>query len=170
TVADAGEVYTAIRQARPGGLGEAAAEDVTAVPTVTLRDAMALAAERDTVAREYTTDFEVTFQTGVPALERARQDGLSWSEATVEVFLALLADVPDTHIARKLGPEAAAAVSHRAQEVQRAGGVRSAAGIRALAEIDRELRDPRNTRNPGTTADLTCASLFVVILERGWER
>jgi len=170
TVADAGEVYTAIRQARPGGLGEAAAEDVTAIPTVTLRDAMALAAERDTVAREYATDFEVTFQTGVPALERARQDGLSWSEATVEVFLALLADVPDTHIARKLGPGAAAAVSHRAQEVQRAGGVRSAAGIRALAELDRELRDPRNTRNPGTTADLTCASLFVVILERGWER
>ena len=33
-----------------------------------------------------------------------------------------------------------------------------------------ELRDAKNTRNPGTTADLTCAALFVVILEGSWNR
>jgi triphosphoribosyl-dephospho-CoA synthetase len=48
--------------------------------------------------------------------------------------------------------------------------VRSRAGKRALAALDTELRDARNTRNPGTTADLTCAALFVVILEGGWQR
>jgi triphosphoribosyl-dephospho-CoA synthetase len=36
--------------------------------------------------------------------------------------------------------------------------------------LDAELRDSRNMRNPGTTAALTCAALFVVILEGGWNR
>jgi triphosphoribosyl-dephospho-CoA synthase len=170
TVSDAAEVYAAIRRARPGGLGQAPKEDVAARPSVTLRDAMRLAAERDAVAREYATDFALTFETGVPALREARAAGLSWSDAAVETYLVLLAAVPDTHIGRKLGPAAANEVSRRAGQVLHAGGVRSVSGREALARFDAELRDPRNTRNPGTTADLTCAALFVVILEDGWAR
>jgi triphosphoribosyl-dephospho-CoA synthase len=169
TVADAGEVYAAIRRARPGGLGQAKAEDVAAAPTVSLRDAMALAAERDAVAREYVTDFALTFETGVPAILEARREGLAWTDAAVEAYLRLLEAAADTHIARKLGPAEAAAVSRRAREVRAAGGTRSDAGKRALAALDAELRDPRNRRNPGTTADLTCAALFVAILEGGWD-
>lgn len=170
TVSDAAEVYGAIRRARPGGLGQAPKEDVAARPSVTLRDAMALAAKRDAVAREYATDFALTFETGVPALRAARAAGLSWSDAAVETYLVLLAAVPDTHIARKLGPATAKEVSQRAGEVLQVGGVRSVSGREALAQFDAELRDPKNTRNPGTTADLTCAALFVVILEDGWAR
>ena len=170
TVADAAEVYTAIRRARPGGLGASAREDVAAAPTVTLREAMGLAAERDTVAREYATDFAATFDTGAPALRRARADGLDWADAAVEAYLRLLAEIPDTHIARKLGREAAEAVSGRAREVEAVGGVRTEAGRRALLALDAHLRDGANRRNPGTTADLTCAALFVVILEGGWDR
>ena len=170
TVADAGEVYAAIRRARPGGLGEAAEEDVAEAPTVSLREAMALAAERDAIAREYMTDFALTFDIGVPALITARAAGLTWTDAVVEAYLTLLEAAPDTHIARKLGPAEAEAVSRRAREVRAAGGTRSAAGRKALVTLDAELRDPRNRRNPGTTADLTCAALFVVILEGGWDR
>jgi triphosphoribosyl-dephospho-CoA synthase len=168
TLADAAEVYQAIRDARPGGLGEAAAEDVASPPTVTLWEAMALAADRDAVAREYITAFALTFGTGAPAIHSARRDGLSWSDATMEGFLALLAATPDTHVARKLGSEVAERVSGRARAVLAAGGVRSVEGRRALAALDLELRDERNRRNPGTTADLTCAALFVVIIEGGW--
>ena len=168
TVEDAAETYAAIRRAHPGGLGRASAEDVTAPPTVTLREAMALAATRDSVAREYATDFQLTFEVGAPALRGARRAGLGWTDATVEAFLEILSRHPDTHVARKLGSEEAGRVSARAAEVRRAGGVRSAAGREALATFDRELRDARNSRNPGTTADLTCAALFVVILEYGW--
>jgi triphosphoribosyl-dephospho-CoA synthase len=168
TLADAAETYAAIRMAHPGGLGESPAEDVSAPPTVTLREAMALAAGRDGIAREYATDFRVTFAAGAPALRAARHAGLSWGDATVEAYLALLAGQPDTHIARKLGPKEAERVSARAAEVRRAGGVRTAAGRDGLAALDRELRDATNSRNPGTTADLTCAALFVVILEYGW--
>jgi len=170
TVTDAGEVYAAIRRARPGGLGEAKAEDVAGAPTVSLRDAMSLAAERDAIAREYVTDFALTFETGVPAVLAARREGLAWSDTVVEAYLALLDATPDTHIARKLGAAEAAAISLQAREVRAAGGTRSPEGRRALGVLDAELRDPRNRRNPGTTADLTCAALFVVILEEGWER
>lgn len=170
TVADAAEVYAAIRRARPGGLGQSAAEDVAGTPSVDLRSAMRLAATRDTIAREYTTDFALTFEAGVPALIEARREGLAWTDAAVETYLTLLEAAPDTHIARKLGPEEAAMVSRRAREVRIAGATRSPAGQEALLQLDRELRDPRNRRNPGTTADLTCGALFVVILEGGWER
>jgi triphosphoribosyl-dephospho-CoA synthase len=165
TVADAAEAYAAIRRARPGGLGAAASEDVAAAPTVTLRDAMALAADRDSVAREYITDFGATFEIGAPALRAARSGGLDWTDATVETYLRLLAAVPDTHIARKLGRAAAETVSRRAREVEAAGGVRTPEGRLALQAFDAELRSPTNSHNPGTTADLTCAALFVVILE-----
>src|SRR5205085_4761738 len=129
-----------------------------------------LAAERDTVAGEYVSDFATTFEVGAPALRAARAEGLAWGDATVEAFLALLSAGRDTHIARKLGPEAAEAVSRQAREVTAAGGVRQPAGRKALARLDADLRDPTNSRNPGTTADLTCAALFVVILEGGWDR
>jgi triphosphoribosyl-dephospho-CoA synthase len=168
TVADATEVYAAIRRAAPGGLGRAGAQDVAAAPTVTLRDAMALAAERDSVAREYVTDFALTFEVAVPALLRARAAGLGWTDAAVEAFLALLEAAPDSLIARKLGAEAAARVSARAREVRALGATRTAEGRRGLALLDAELRDAKNTRNPGTSADLTAAALFVVIIECGW--
>ncbi|HEX2217932.1 MAG TPA: triphosphoribosyl-dephospho-CoA synthase [Gemmatimonadales bacterium] len=170
TVEDAADAYAAIRGARPGGLGAAGTQDVRAAPSVTLRDAMALAADRDTIAREYTTRFAVTFEVGAPALANARRRGLAWSEATVECFLALLAAVPDTHVARKLGRSEAERLSARAREIVSAGRAGRALDRAALAAFDAELRDPRNTRNPGTTADLTCAALFVVILEGGWDR
>jgi len=168
TVADAADAYAAIRLAAPGGLGRAPDQDVARPPTVTLRAAMALAAPRDAIAREYATDFHLTFEVGAPALRRALADGLPWSDAVVETFLTLLAAAPDTHIARKLGPDAAAAVTRRAQAVARAGGVRSAAGRAALAAFDAELRDARNTKNPGAAADLTTAAIFVALVEGGW--
>jgi triphosphoribosyl-dephospho-CoA synthase len=170
TVDDTANVYEAIRLAHPGGLGTAPSEDVAGTPTISLRETMQLAAERDGVAREYATDFATTFEIGAPALERARQDGLTWGESVVETYLTLLAAAPDTHIARKLGAEAAATVSALARDVRAAGGVRTKSGRDALTRMDRALRDPRNTRNPGTTADLTAAAIYVVLLGGGWSR
>ena len=163
TVADAEEAYAAIRLARPGGLGSAPAEDVAGAPAVTLTQAMALAADRDSVAREYATGFAATFEIGAPAVRDGRRRGLRWPDATVYAYLTLLAALPDTLIARKLGRAEAERVSRRAAEIRRGGP-------RELAAFDAELRDQRNTRNPGTTADLTCASIFAVILEDGWNR
>jgi triphosphoribosyl-dephospho-CoA synthase len=168
TVEDARDVYVAIRRAAPGGLGRADAEDVSNEPTETLVEVMRLAADRDTIAREYVTAFELTFLTGAPALERARGDGLSWDDAVVETFLMLLAAVPDSHIARRGGAAMAAEVSSLASAALSAGGVRSAAGRRAIDEMDGRLRDARHIGNPGTSADLTAAAIFVVLLRGRW--
>src|SRR6185312_12959103 len=52
TVADAAAAYEAIRLAGPAGLGRADAQDVQQAPTVDLRQAMTLAADRDRIARQ----------------------------------------------------------------------------------------------------------------------
>lgn len=168
TVADARAVYAAIRLASPGGLGEVEAQDVGSEPDVTLTEAMRLGADHDDIAREYATDFEATFEVGVPVLQRTRRDGLSWEDAIVETFLALLAERPDTHIARRSGRVRAEDASAHARKTLEAGGVRSAAGRRAIDVMDRVLRDGTNSGNPGTTADLVAGAIFVVLLAGAW--
>jgi triphosphoribosyl-dephospho-CoA synthase len=167
TVADAESVYEAIRLARPAGLGTVPAADLASRPTVTLLEAMELARGRDQVAAEYATGFATTFEVTLPALRRARGDGLDWTEAAVEAFLTLLARLPDTLIARKLGPAAAEEVRREAGRVLEAGGVRRAEGRAAISEFDARLRDPQNSRNPGTTADLVASGLFALLLDGG---
>jgi triphosphoribosyl-dephospho-CoA synthase len=168
TVVDAEAAYRAIRVAHPGGIGDAPAQDIQSTPTVTLTTAMELAADRDDVAREYATAFSRTFTVGAPALEEARNAGLDWPDAVLDCYLALLADAPDTLIARKLGPDAAEQVRTRAVAVRTAEDIRSPAGRQAIAAFDLELRTAENSLNPGTTADLTAAAVFVVLLNRGW--
>lgn len=168
TVADARDTYAAIRLAAPGGLGRVPDQDVAGTPSATLRDVMALAVERDAIAREYASDFRSTFELGAPALRAALADRLPWRDAVVEAYLTLLAAAPDTHIARKLGLPAAITVQQRGRSVLDAGGVRTAAGREAIAALDGELRDEANTLNPGATADLTGAAIYLVLLEGGW--
>jgi triphosphoribosyl-dephospho-CoA synthase len=164
-VADARAAYEAIRLAGAGGLRERVQHDVRSEPTVGLREAMASAAARDSIAAEYLSDFALTFETGLPALSTAVEDGLGEREAIVELHLKLLDAAPDTLIARKRGAEAAAQVSAGARDVLSAGGVRTAPGRRALRSFDASLREPGNALNPGTTADVVTATLFVALVE-----
>jgi triphosphoribosyl-dephospho-CoA synthase len=156
-VADARAAYAAIRVAGAGGLDEPVEHDVRSEPDIGLRESMASAAERDSIASEYVTDFALTFDTGVPALAAALAAGLPVRAAIVELHLRLLAAAPDTLIARKAGGDAAARVSAGAREVL--------AGRRAVEDFDAALRERGNTLNPGTTADLVTATLFVALLE-----
>jgi triphosphoribosyl-dephospho-CoA synthase len=165
TVEDARCAYAAIRLAGAGGLEEPVDHDLRDEPRVTLREAMAAAAERDTIASEYVTDHRVTFELGLPTLADALDDGLRPREAIVELALRLLAAVPDTLIARKRGADAAGRVAAGARQVLAAGGVRTARGRTALAGFDASLRRDGNALNPGTTADLVTAVLFLALLE-----
>jgi triphosphoribosyl-dephospho-CoA synthase len=165
TVDDARDAYAAIRLAGAGGLDVPVEHDVREEPRVTLRGAMASAAHRDTIAAEYVNDYAVTFELGLPTLADALRVGLRPRDAIVELALRLLATIPDTLIARKRGAGAAARVAEGAREVLVAGGVRSARGRTALAGFDASLREEDNALNPGTTADLVTAVLFVALLE-----
>jgi len=165
TVDDARAAYAAIRLAGAAGLEKRVEHDVRDEPGVTLREAMAVAAQRDTIAAEYVSDHAVIFELGRPVLAGALNDGLPAREAIVELALRLLAAVPDTLIARKRGPDAAGRVTEGAREVLAAGGVRTASGRTALAAFDASLRRDGHALNPGTTADLVTAVLFVALLE-----
>src|SRR3954468_16183342 len=160
--ADARAAYEAIRLAGAGGLEEPVEHDVRDEPVVTLREAMAAAAGRDAIAAEYASRYKVTFGLGVPALRAALDDGLAPRAAVAELALRLLAAVPDTLIARRRGLAAAERVSAGAARVLAAGGARAGA---ALAAFDASLREDGNALNPGTTADLVTAVLFVALLE-----
>jgi triphosphoribosyl-dephospho-CoA synthase len=155
-VDDAAAAFAAIARANPGGLGEASEHDVRAPARVTLLEAMAAAADRDSVASEYATGYGIVFECGLPLLTHAFGDGLSTLDAIVSLHVGILASHPDTLIARKAGPDVAQAVSAAAREVRD--------GTRSLADFDASLRADGNRLNPGTTADLVAATLLVALL------
>jgi triphosphoribosyl-dephospho-CoA synthase len=161
TLSDASLVYAAIRLANPGGLGRAEAQDVADEPTVTLRAAMSLAAERDRIARQYVTDFADIFAIGVAGLAAAERRGTPLDWATSDVYLRFLAAFPDSHVARKFGASVAEAVCADAAALAAslAGTAYKRQRMKALLEFDLSLK--RRGINPGTTADLTVASLLV---------
>jgi triphosphoribosyl-dephospho-CoA synthase len=164
-VDDARWAYRAIRLARPGGLGQSDEAPVAGRPSVTLGEAMRLAAGRDTVAAEYARGFAVTFDLALARLRRALSRGLSLLDAISQAHLEVMARVPDTLIARKAGATVAAAVAARAGAVVRAGGFATRKGVAAARRLDRDLRRHGNRLNPGTSADLVAAALFVWLLE-----
>jgi triphosphoribosyl-dephospho-CoA synthase len=157
-VEDARLTYEAIRVAAPGGLGDAPEQDVREEPTQTLRQVMALAAERDLIARQYANGFAEVFEDGVPALLTGLQRTGSIEGAIISAHLRLMADHPDTLIARKCGLAVAEEAARRARAVIDAGWW-------GLSRFDAWLREDGHRRNPGATADLLTASLFVALRE-----
>ncbi|MBI1914526.1 MAG: triphosphoribosyl-dephospho-CoA synthase [Planctomycetes bacterium] len=164
-IADARAAYEAIRRANPGGLGRVQEQDVTDEPTLSLREVMALAADRDLIARQYVNGYEQVFEEGVPALRQALERGATPEEAIIGCHLHLLARHPDSLIVRKRGPDEAREASWRAQHVLDAGWASERGDWQVLEEFDRWLREEGHTRNPGTTADLVAACLFAGLRE-----
>lgn len=165
TVADARYVYEAIRLAKPGGLGDAAEQDVRDEPTVTLLEAMRLAADRDMVARQYANNFADVFDFGVPAFLGAYAQFGCVEAAIIDSQLRWLAAYPDSLIARKNGIAVAEDVQKRAANVLSLGGIATPEGRAAGVALDKHLRSDGNRLNPGTTADLITACLFVALRE-----
>jgi triphosphoribosyl-dephospho-CoA synthase len=194
TIEDAELVYQAIRLASPGGLGTAEQQDVRSEPTVTLLQAMRLAADRDLIAKQYANAFEDVFGLLLPELVRLLSAQVPLEQAIVQTFLLGLSRLGDTLILRKCGPALMAETKQRAGEVLNAlGGVPRFAGTPAnracsdmaisapqaiapelapwheceeLRRFDDWLRADGHRRNPGTMADLIAATLFLA-LRRG---
>lgn len=153
-------VFAAIRLAAPGGLGTSRQHDVMAPAQVGLREAMAEAASRDHIARQYATGFEDLFSIALPALRAARSRTLDDSRAATDLFLTLLARFPDSHIQRRHGERIALRVSTEADAAYKAWlSDPPAAGQTRLRLLDARFKDAGI--NPGTTADLTVATLFL---------
>src|SRR5439155_2208456 len=128
SVFDAREAFAAIRLANPGGLGAVPEQDVRSEPTVTLLEAMKLAADRDMVARQYANGFADVFDFGVPAFLDAFARFGCVEAAVIDSQLRWLATYPDSLIARKNGAVIAEEVRIRAAEGQQLGGIATAEG------------------------------------------
>ena len=163
---DAIHVYEAIRLAQPGGLGCADAQDVHSRPTLPLRECMRMAARRDLVAREYSTDFAIVLGVGMPQVAATADFTNRWETAVIRLQLTLMSRYPDTLIARKCGRDLANEAARRATGVLDAGWPATPRGDQRLWEFDKWLREDGHRRNPGTTADLVAASLFAAFREQ----
>lgn len=159
-IQDAELAFRAIARAAPAGLGRAERHDVTKTASVSLKDAMAEASSRDRIARQYVSDFEDIFERGEPVLTAVLASGAEPKWATLAVYLEFLSAFPDSHIARKHGIATAEDVCRAASRYHRR--MRSlekpAALLADLLAWDALLKE--RGINPGTSADLTVATLF----------
>jgi len=169
-LADTEAVFRAIRHAAPAGLGQAPRHDVHSPADVTLAAAMADAADRDSVARQWANGFADVFGPGMKAYldARARWPDPAW--APLGAYLWFLAAMPDTHILRKHGLVSAERTRQEAVLVRQRvlAEPDPSASLPELLEWDRALK--ACGINPGTSADLTVATILAYRLQHDGER
>lgn len=160
TPEDATAIYASIRLVQPGGLGSSPSRDIHDTPPASILEAMQIAAEWDDVAWQYVHRFEHVFALA-DQIDAACHAGWNLGDAVRKTQAEFLATRPDSLVVRKHGLELGRLVMTRAQEVLAAGPYASPAYEAAWTDWDDWLRDPRQRKNPGTTADLIAAALFV---------
>ena len=164
TVSDADWTFRAISLASPGGLGESAEQDVNNCATITLKAAMELASGKDRIAYQYLTDYEDIFDFAIPTYYNAMNLWHSKSWSAVMVYTTMLSQIPDSHIERKYGDQytnmVRVAMAKLNEELAKP---ESNALMPLLYQLDQELKAKRI--NPGTTADMTVATLLAVLLQ-----
>ncbi|WP_323173716.1 triphosphoribosyl-dephospho-CoA synthase [Natrialba sp. PRR66] len=167
TVADAAAFYRAFEHVDvfvPDPPADMAPLDVRrgsdAIPALearelTLVDVMDRSVPGDDVAREWTTGFERSFA----AADRLEAKSGPLPDRAAAVFLSLLADRPDTLVANRHDEATAREVSQRAAALVDRNAIatdRDAVETFATELVDRGI-------NPGTTADITAAGLFIAL-------
>ena len=171
TAWDSVHLYEAVATASPSGLGDAPDLDVTDPASkerllkenVSLFEVFKIAAGYDDICYEWVNNYPITFDFAYPYLKK-QLETKPLNTAVVHTFLKILSERPDTFIARKVGKEKAMQVSEEAKAVLELGGLDTANGRKSLFEFDEKLRLKGNTSNPGTTADLTAATLALATL------
>ena len=167
TLADAEAVFTAIRIARPGGLGTAHRHDVNRAARVHLHEAMAEAASHDSIARQWSVGFADVLGAGVATYAQARVRWADPATASLAAYLHFLAGWPDSHVVRKHGGEVANGVQQQARSMagELAGCHNPRDLLGRLLAWDAVLKS--RGINPGTSADLTVATSFAWRLQNG---
>ncbi len=172
SVDDACDLYDAINIADAGGMGDQDEYDVASDNAKnelrenkqTMFDVLKISAPWDMLAREMTSDMPAVFEIGYPTYHKLSQEK-SKNEASVLTFLTILSQVPDTLISRKYGSDDALKVSMMTRDLLNIKDEPDFAD--KLKEFDDYLF--KNKYNPGTTADLTAASIFVSYLKDNFE-
>lgn len=172
SVDDACDLYDAINIADAGGMGDQDEYDVASDSAKqelrqnnqTMYDVLKISAPWDMLAREMTSDMPAVFEIGYPTYHKLREEKTQ-NEACVLTFLTILSQVPDTLISRKYGSDEALKISMMTRDLLNLKD--SEDFMDKVSEFDEFLY--KNKYNPGTTADLTAASIFVSYLKSNFE-
>ena len=162
---DAILVYRAIQESGAGGLGSVESMDVAGTAPADLLVGMQAAAEYDLVAQQYVNGFQEILQCVCPWIIDGINLGWNLAESVVHAHVRLMSEFPDSLIRRKCGAKVADESAVRAAGVLDAGEPRNDNYRRALNDVDFWLRADGHRRNPGTTADMIAAGLFLLIRE-----
>ncbi|MHA1682113.1 MAG: triphosphoribosyl-dephospho-CoA synthase [Promethearchaeota archaeon] len=164
-------MYEGMRACNPGGLGTTNEYDINSDEfrdelrrgKVTFLDVFKVKANSDLICHEWTSTFDITFTEIFPYLKELIDAGVDINDATVQCFLEILSIYPDSLIRRKNGLQVALDVTRQAGDVMDAGGMVTEEGIKKVVEFDEQLRRERGKLNPGTTADLVAAGIFLLL-------
>lgn len=165
SVEDSKKIYTAINLAAAGGMGKVERQDLREEPTLPFRQIMKLAADRDMIARQYGNGFQEVLGFGQEALLKGVDLFGTLEGGIIHCHLQYLAHFPDSLITRKLGTDIAGKVMNLARSLFHPGWESDKDRSMKISALDQWLCEDHR-RNPGTTADLVTASLFVALRER----
>lgn len=165
TVSDADWVFKAIALANPGGLGESASHDVHKPASVNLTEAMTIASDRDRIALQYASGYKDIFDFAVLKYNTLLRQGRDRIWAAVFLYAEMLSQFPDSHIERRYGKSYTEFVAVRMRRfLEEFSQTKDLALIKpALFNLDAEFKSIGV--NPGTTADMTVATILSVLIE-----
>lgn len=157
---DSDWIYRAIVSCSPGGLGTSREMDLLGPAPDSILEAMKHASERDDVALQYCNGYRevLDYARRVSRYVVAKMPLL---DAIRYLQLQILSERADSLIVRKCGHAEGRNVQQRAQQVLRSGSYGEEVFEANWLEFDWYLRSDGHRKNPGTTADLIAAALFV---------
>ncbi|MFA4934216.1 MAG: triphosphoribosyl-dephospho-CoA synthase [Candidatus Methanoperedens sp.] len=166
TVEDAIELYRAFSKAKVKvkpvddlDLGDAGSIDKIKAEGRTLFNLMQISSSYDIIAEEWTNGFKKTFECAASIRNKLKKHGIN--DAVVLTFMELLSGNKDTFIQTKFDSKKAEEVSMRAKEILQKGDIEE---IRDdIHSFDEFLL--KEGINPGSTADIIIAGLFVSLFE-----
>jgi len=161
SAADSNSIYDAIRLTQPGGIGKVDGFDIQESAPKDLLAAMQEASSWDLIARQYCQGFTDLFDLLCPWLEQGLTNGWTLCQSIVHCHTQCMATYPDSLISRKCGLPVAQESQQRAAAVLDCGDPTTDSYQQAISDLDHWLRADGHRRNPGTTADMTGAALFI---------
>lgn len=166
TVEDAVEFYKAfseakvkVKSAEDLDLGDTASIDKIKTQGLTLYDLMKISCSYDMIAEEWVNGFRKTFDCAGSIQEMIEEKGIN--DAIVHTFMLNLAFHKDTFIQTKFDSKKAEEISLRAENIFEKSFLEDI--MDDIRAFDEELLN--EGINPGSTADIIIAGLFVALFE-----